>query len=70
MDTISNTLGTEHLMKSDKSVSVNCRCSEYKEINNPESQFKAKGGGGIFFWGHHKIGLYLGVISLHFRVFF
>ena len=32
------------------------------------------GGGGmkimwIFFWGHHKIGLYLGVISMHFRVF-
>ena len=24
----------------------------------------------IFFWGHHKIGLYLGVISMHFRVFF
>ena len=24
---------------------------------------------GIFFWGHHKIGLYLGVISMHFRVF-
>ena len=23
----------------------------------------------IFFWGHHKIGLYLGVISVHFRVF-
>ena len=23
----------------------------------------------MFFWGHHKIGLYLGVISLHFRVF-
>ena len=23
----------------------------------------------IFFWGHHKIGLYLGVISMHFRVF-
>ena len=22
-----------------------------------------------FFWGHHKIGLYLGVISMHFRVF-
>ena len=22
-----------------------------------------------YFWGHHKIGLYLGVISLHFRVF-
>ena len=21
------------------------------------------------FWGHHKIGLYLGVISLHFRFF-
>ena len=21
------------------------------------------------FWGHHKIGLYLGIISLHFRVF-
>ena len=23
----------------------------------------------IFFWGHNKIGLYLGVISMHFRVF-
>ena len=23
----------------------------------------------IFFWGHHEIGLYLGVISMHFRVF-
>ena len=23
----------------------------------------------IFFWGHHKIGLYLGVISMHFKVF-
>ena len=23
----------------------------------------------IFFWGHHKIGLYLGVISMYFRVF-
>ena len=23
----------------------------------------------IFFFGHHKIGLYLGVISMHFRVF-
>ena len=23
----------------------------------------------IFFWGHHKIELYLGVISRHFRVF-
>ena len=21
------------------------------------------------FWGHHKIGLYFGVISVHFRVF-
>ena len=21
----------------------------------------------IFFWGHHNIGLYLGVISMHFR---
>ena len=21
------------------------------------------------FWGHHKIGLYLGFISMHFRVF-
>ena len=21
------------------------------------------------FWDHHKIGLYLGVISMHFRVF-
>ena len=35
------------------------------------------GGGGTlkfiyfvdFFWGRHKIGLYLGVISMHFRVF-
>ena len=35
------------------------------------------GGGGLLktedfvdiFWGHHKIGLYLEVISLHFRVF-
>ena len=24
---------------------------------------------GFFFGGHHKIGLYLGVISMHFRVF-
>ena len=24
----------------------------------------------IFFGGHHKIGLYLGVISMHFRVIF
>ena len=23
----------------------------------------------ILFWGHHKIELYLGVISMHFRVF-
>ena len=23
----------------------------------------------IFFWGHHKIGLYVGVISMHFRDF-
>ena len=23
----------------------------------------------MIFWGHHKIGLYLGVISMHFRVF-
>ena len=23
----------------------------------------------IFFWGHQKIGLYLGVISMHFRIF-
>ena len=23
----------------------------------------------IFFWGHLKIGLYLGVISMHFNVF-
>ena len=23
----------------------------------------------IFLWGHHKIGLYLGVISMHVRVF-
>ena len=30
-------------MKSDKSVSVNCRCSEYKEINNPASYFKGAG---------------------------
>ena len=22
----------------------------------------------IFFWGHHKIGLYLGVITMHFRI--
>ena len=22
----------------------------------------------IFFWGHHKIGLYLEVISMHFKV--
>ena len=22
------------------------------------------------FWGHHIIGLYLGVLSMHFRVFF
>ena len=22
------------------------------------------------FWGHHKIGLYLRVISMHFKVFF
>ena len=21
-----------------------------------------------YFWGHHKIGLYLGVISMHFRI--
>ena len=28
IDTISATPGTEHLMKSDKSDSVNCRCSE------------------------------------------
>ena len=40
------------------------------------------GGGGVrkiifleyedfvdILWGHHKIGLYLGVISMHFRVF-
>ena len=29
------------------------------------------GGGGYsdIFGGHHKIGLYLGVISMHFRVF-
>ena len=32
IDTISTTPGTEHLMKSNKSVSINCRCSEYKEI--------------------------------------
>ena len=42
--------------------------------------FLGGGGGGgwggagmkilwIFFWGHHKIGLYLGVISMHFMVF-
>ena len=24
----------------------------------------------IFFWGHHKIGLYLGIISMHFRAIF
>ena len=24
----------------------------------------------IFLWGHHNIGLYLGVISMHFMVFF
>ena len=24
----------------------------------------------ILFLGHHKVGLYLGVISMHFRVFF
>ena len=24
----------------------------------------------IFYWGRHKIGLYLRVISIHFRVFF
>ena len=23
----------------------------------------------IFFWGHHKIGLYFEVISMHFKVF-
>ena len=23
----------------------------------------------IFFWCHHKIGLYLGIISMHYRVF-
>ena len=23
----------------------------------------------IFFWGHHKIGLYLGAIAMHFRAF-
>ena len=23
----------------------------------------------VIFWGHHKIGLYLGVISMYFRVF-
>ena len=23
----------------------------------------------MVFWGHHKIGLYLRVISMHFRVF-
>ena len=31
------------------------------------------GGYGDFvdiFWDHHKIGLYLGVISMHFRVFY
>ena len=44
IDTISTTPGTEHLMKSDKSGSVNCHCSEYKEIkNNPESYFKGAG---------------------------
>ena len=25
--------------------------------------------GGIFFWGHYKIGLYLVVIAMYFRVF-
>ena len=25
---------------------------------------------GDIFWGHHKIGLVLGVISMHYRVFF
>ena len=24
---------------------------------------------GMLLWGHHKIGVYLGVISMHFRVF-
>ena len=24
----------------------------------------------IFLWGHHKIGLFSGVISMHFRVIF
>ena len=39
------------------------------------SKKKKNGGGGYedfvdIFWGcHHKIGLYLGVISMHFRVF-
>ena len=28
------------------------------------------GGGGGGAGGHHEIGLYLGVISMHFRVFF
>ena len=45
INTISITPGTEHLMKSDKSVSVNSRCSEYKETNNPASYFK--GGGTL-----------------------
>ena len=27
------------------------------------------GGGGAGGGGHHKIGLYIGVISMHFRVF-
>ena len=45
--------------------------------------FLGGGGGGVrkmnifwgydafvdIFWGHHKIGLYLGVMSMHFRVF-
>ena len=33
------------------------------------SERKKKIGGGIFFWGHYKIGLYLVVIAMYFRVF-
>ena len=32
IDTISTTSGTDTIWKSDKSVSVNSGCSEYKEI--------------------------------------
>ena len=53
-------------------------------VQNFEVQYLGGGGGGglrkinvfwgikilwIFFRGHHKIGLYLVVISMHFRVF-